>query len=124
MKFLNNLYLCSMSITAKLYTLVSLPSIKKLEESRKNPQKFQDLIFCEQMKSGEETLFGREHGIKSTTSLKEFQSNVPLRDYDAFEPYIERLRKGEDYILWNQKVKWFAKSSGTSSSKSKYIGGS
>jgi len=121
MKFLNNQYLCSMSITAKLYTLVSLPSIKKLEESRKDPQKFQDLIFCKQMKSGEETLFGREHGIKSTTSLKEFQSNVPLRDYDALEPYIERLRKGEDYILWNQKVKWFAKSSGTSSSKSKYI---
>lgn len=54
-------------------------------------------------------------------NLKKFQNQVPIRDYNAFVPYITRLRKGENNVLWNQPVKWFAKSSGTSSDQSKFI---
>jgi hypothetical protein len=110
-----------MSITSKIYSLFSMDLQSSIEKSRKNPQIFQERVFRNLMESGSDTLFFKEHRLSYKTSLEEFQNNVPLRDYNAFEPYIERIRKGEDSVLWNKAVKWFAKSSGTSSSKSKFI---
>lgn len=92
-----------------------------MDRSRKDPFYFQQKVFDYLIKNGKETAFGQEHRFGSIGSFEEFQKRVPIREYDALKPYIDRVRSGEDYVLWNQKVKWFAKSSGTSSDKSKFI---
>lgn len=110
-----------MSITTQLYTFFSYSLLNEIDEARKSPWDKQLKVFTDLVENGRDTLFGKEHGFSSFGGVKDFQKSIPLRDYNSFEPYIERLRKGENYVLWNQKVKWFAKSSGTSSSKSKFI---
>lgn len=70
---------------------------------------------------GSNTLFGKEHHVEATMSYSQFAERIPLYDYNSLFPYIERIIRGEDNILWNSKIKWVAKSSGTSDSKSKYI---
>lgn len=110
-----------MSIITQLYSFFSSSLLNEIDEARRTPWDKQIKVFNSLISSGRETSFGEEHKFSSISNLKEFQKRVPLRDYDKFEPYIERLRKGENYVLWNQKVKWYAKSSGTSSAKSKFI---
>ena len=95
--------------------------LKELEMSRKTPMPFQHKWFRHLIENGAGSAFGVEHGMDGIKSIKDFQKKVPIRDYNALQPYISRLLAGEDYVLWNTKVKTFAKSSGTSSSKSKYI---
>ena len=95
--------------------------LKELEMSRKSPMPFQHKWFRHLIENGAGSAFGVEHGMDGIKSIKDFQKKVPIRDYNALQPYISRLLAGEDYVLWNTKVKTFAKSSGTSSSKSKYI---
>ncbi len=71
--------------------------------------------------SARNTEFGRQHGFSSISSIGEFKKAVPVREYNDLKPYIDRMMKGEDNILWNSPVRWFAKSSGTTSAKSKFI---
>ncbi len=68
-----------------------------------------------------DTEWGRKYDYRSITSLKEFRERVPISDYDSFKLYIDRMRRGEKNILWPSDIKLFAKSSGTTSDKSKYI---
>lgn len=110
-----------MSITTFIFRQLSKGRLSVLDKTRQDPWYFQRECFENLLSAGKETSFGKEHNLALVKSVRNFQKSVPLRNYDAFEPYIERLRAGEDYVLWNQKVKWFAKSSGTSSSKSKFI---
>ncbi|MDP3436557.1 MAG: GH3 auxin-responsive promoter family protein [Bacteroidales bacterium] len=110
-----------MSLTTKIYSLLSLDLLSSLEKSRSEPSGFQKKLFEGLIASGRGTSFGEEHNFEKIFTLKEFQKAVPLREYDDFEPYIERVRRGENSVLWNKPIKWFAKSSGTSSSKSKFI---
>jgi hypothetical protein len=79
-------------------------------------QVLQDLVTAAQY-----TEFGRKHHFEKLFTLKEFKKWVPIHEYDDIKPYIQRMMEGEDNILWNTPVKWFAKSSGTTSDKSKFI---
>ncbi|MEI7802544.1 MAG: GH3 auxin-responsive promoter family protein, partial [Bacteroidota bacterium] len=66
------------------------------------------------------TVFGKEHGFAEITSHEEFVKRVPIRDYEALVPYIEKIKAGEKDVLWPGKPVYFAKSSGTTSGV-KYI---
>lgn len=101
--------------------LYSKNLLKEIDASKKDPLTSQQTTFKSLISNGSDTFFGKEHNFNTIKSFEDFNKFVPVRQYDDFIPYIERLRKGENYILWNQKVKWFAKSSGTSSDKSKFI---
>ena len=114
-----------MSLINNLYLGVFRYLIKEVETSIKNPYDYQRQWFLKLIEAGNNTAFGKEHCFNRFNltnkegylkKLEYFQQNVPVRDYDAFVPYINRLRSGENYVLWNQKVKWFAKSSGTNAS--------
>ncbi len=76
----------------------------------------QNLITAAQYSS-----FGRHYGFNKIFKLKEFKQLVPIQDYDSLKPYVNRMMKGEQNVLWNEPINWFAKSSGTTSDKSKYI---
>ena len=70
---------------------------------------------------GECTVFGADHKFSTITDVKKFQELIPIRKYEEFLEYINKARKGHKDILWPGHVKWFAKSSGTTDNKSKYI---
>lgn len=67
------------------------------------------------------TEFGREHGFSSIGTKDDFRQQVPLQDYDSLRPSIDRHRMGEQNVLWHSPIRWFAKSSGTTSDRSKFI---
>jgi len=71
--------------------------------------------------SAQYTEFGRKHDFSKLFSIREFKKAVPIHEYDDLKPYIQRIMDGEENILWNTPINWFAKSSGTTSDKSKFI---
>lgn len=73
------------------------------------------------MASGQYTEYGRQHKFSQIQSLADFKKKVPINDYEALKPFIDRMMQGEENVLWNTPVTWFAKSSGTTSDKSKFI---
>ncbi|MEP7278674.1 MAG: GH3 auxin-responsive promoter family protein [Bacteroidota bacterium] len=76
----------------------------------------QDLVTAAQY-----TEFGRQYKFTQLFSLKTFKQTVPVHEYDDLKPFIQRMMNGEENILWNTPIEWFAKSSGTTSDKSKFI---
>lgn len=95
--------------------------VHQIELFKKYPLEVQQEWFLRLLEEGRETAFGRDHDFDSIESLDQFKEKVPVRNYDQLKPYIDRLWKGEQGVLWPSKVKWFAKSSGTTSAKSKFI---
>lgn len=73
------------------------------------------------VKNGASTEFGKKYGVFDKMNYEQFSAQVPLQNYNSLFPYIERIIKGEDYLLWNSKINWVAKSSGTTAGKSKFI---
>ena len=67
------------------------------------------------------TKFGKEYGFEEIKSYNEFKNRVPLHSYEEIYPYIDQLLKGEQNILWPTEIRWFAKSSGTTNDRSKFI---
>jgi hypothetical protein len=68
-----------------------------------------------------ETEWGKQYKFQSINSIKDFQKRIPISTYEDLKPFIDRVRAGESNLLWPGEVKWFAKSSGTTSDKSKFI---
>lgn len=95
--------------------------IHQIELFKKYPIDAQKAVFWKLIKSAKQTKFGKDHGFKDIDSYEDFKNQVPIRPYEDFYIYIEMLRKGKEDILWPGKTKWFAKSSGTTNAKSKYI---
>ncbi|MBS4013163.1 MAG: GH3 auxin-responsive promoter family protein [Bacteroidetes bacterium] len=95
--------------------------ISQIEHFKDNPHEVQLEVFKKLIVSAKHTEWGKAHGYESIKTIEDFQSQVPISDYDQIKPYIERLRHGEKNLLWPTEVRWFAKSSGTTSDKSKFI---
>lgn len=72
------------------------------------------------LSSAKQTEYGSKYNFSEINNYESFRKNVPLTDYESLKPFIERTRKGEQNLLWNSDIKWFAKSSGTTD-KSKFI---
>jgi hypothetical protein len=87
----------------------------------KYPVDVQQEVFSKLIEQALRTTWGIQYGYDSISSIKEFQSRVPISTYEDIKPYINRLRDGEQNLLWPTEIKWFAKSSGTTSDKSKFI---
>lgn len=84
------------------------------------PEKSQDKVFHHLVSRARDTVFGQDHGFASINSYEDFKKAVPIRDYEALKPYVERVIQGESDILWPGKPAYFAKTSGTTSG-TKYI---
>jgi hypothetical protein len=93
----------------------------QIELFMKYPHEVQREGLSKLLKSASDTQWGRMYNYKEIENAKQFAERVPLQDYDSLKPYIDRMRKGEHQILWNTEIKWFAKSSGTTNDKSKFI---
>ena len=92
-----------------------------IEQVRSRPVELQRQLLSRLLAAGRSTAFGKEHGLNKVKNLREFTRNVPIRTYDEFKPYIQRAQSGEDGVLWPGETRWFAKSSGTTSDRSKFL---
>lgn len=95
--------------------------LREIERFKRDPVGTQTEQYRRLVESGDKTAIGREHGISAGIPYAEFCRRMPIMEYADFAPYVERIRNGESGVTWNGRVGWFAKSSGTTSSKSKYI---
>lgn len=95
--------------------------LHQIEKFKSNPIEVQETIFWELIRAGKKTEFGRHYNFSRIKSYSDFTKNVPLHDYESFKPYIDRTMKGQQQVIWNTDIDWFSKSSGTTSSRSKYI---
>jgi len=95
--------------------------IQQVQYAVENPFEVQSELFKELINQGTKTFYGKEHGFDAIKNEDEFRSNIPVRDYEGLKPYIERTMRGEQQIVWPSEINWFAKSSGTTSDKSKFI---
>jgi hypothetical protein len=105
------------SIAAKLF---AKSIYKKTQAWATNPLETQQKVFQDLIRQAKETQFGKDHDFASIKSFEDFAKQVPIRDYEELRPYIEKVVKGEENILWKGKPLYFAKTSGTTSG-AKYI---
>jgi hypothetical protein len=80
----------------------------------------QQRVLLNLINSAKNTAFGKDHHFKEISGYQDFKKNVPVRDYEDLKPYVERVVKGEEHVLWKGKPQYFAKTSGTTSGV-KYI---
>lgn len=92
----------------------------KFYKKSNNAIKVQQEVFKKLISNAKETVFGEDHNFSSIKSYKDFKKQVPIRDYEALKPYVEKVVAGEPNILWKGKPLYFAKTSGTTSG-AKYI---
>ncbi|MCZ6900514.1 MAG: GH3 auxin-responsive promoter family protein [Bacteroidetes bacterium] len=95
--------------------------IHQMELFMKYPHEVQDELIKKLINQARHTEFGKQYDFENIRSLDQFKSNLPISTYEDFFPYIKRLMQGEQNILWPSEVRWFAKSSGTTNARSKFI---
>ena len=93
---------------------------KRIQKWANNPVEAQKKVFQNLIAQATSTQFGKDHDFISINNYKDFVKRVPIRDYEALKPYVEKVVAGEENILWKGKPLYFAKTSGTTSG-SKYI---
>jgi hypothetical protein len=93
----------------------------RIENWSNNPVSAQRAVLQDLVTAAQYTEFGKKYNFTKLFSVKEFKKNVPIHEYDDIKPYIERMMESEPNVLWNTPIAWFAKSSGTTSNKSKFI---
>ncbi|MFC2102473.1 GH3 auxin-responsive promoter family protein [Bacteroidota bacterium] len=95
--------------------------IHQIELFLKYPHDVQREWLKKLLHSARDTEWGQKYEFKSITSPEIFRQRLPVLDYEELKPSIDRLKKGEQNVLWPTEIKWFAKSSGTTADKSKFI---
>ena len=93
----------------------------RIDAWRDNPTNAQRDVLQELVTAAQYTEFGRQHNFSSLFDIRSFKEAVPVQEYDDIKPYVERMMQGEQNVLWDTPIHWFAKSSGTTSERSKFI---
>lgn len=109
-----------MSIKSFAAKLFAARINKKTLQWSSNPLVTQQKVFADLIRQAKETQFGKDHHFETIKTFSDFAQNVPIRDYEELKPYVDRVVKGEENILWKGKPIYFAKTSGTTSG-AKYI---
>lgn len=110
-----------MNLINNIFLNFSKDLLQEIDTSRSNPMLYQYKWFKHLVEQGSRSIFGIEHNFTGIKSVEDFQKRVPIMDYNATAPYIKRAMEGEKNVLWNTATRMFAKSSGTSTDKSKFI---
>lgn len=109
-----------MSIKAFLAKQFAKKIYDKTQKWAKNPVETQEKVFKSLIQDAKETQFGKDHNFAQIKSFSDFAKHVPVRDYEGLKPYVDKVVKGEENVLWKGKPLYFAKTSGTTSG-AKYI---
>ena len=110
-----------MSFLSKTISRLARLRLWRIENWTNHPVAAQREVLQHLITAAQYTEIGKKYGFSKIFTLKEFKSKVPIVTYEDMQPYIQRMMNAEENILWNEPISWFAKSSGTSSDKSKFI---
>ena len=109
-----------MSIT-KIVRKVFEPRQKELEKHFNQGKALQEAVLGRLVAEAQDTEYGRNHAFASIKGYDDFAKHIPVNTYEELKESIDRMRHGETDVLWPGRVKWYAKSSGTTNDKSKFI---
>ncbi|UNY99730.1 GH3 auxin-responsive promoter family protein [Zhouia spongiae] len=109
-----------MSIKAFAARIFAKRVHKKIQKWSRNPVQAQEKVFQDLVATATATEFGKDHNFISINNHDDYTKRVPVRDYEALRPYVDKVVKGQENILWPGKPLYFAKTSGTTSG-AKYI---
>ncbi|MBO4985517.1 MAG: GH3 auxin-responsive promoter family protein [Bacteroides sp.] len=110
-----------MNITKLLNKLYFTPRRKKIERYADHAGELQASVLQRLVKLAANTEWGKKYDYASIRTYEDFKQRVPIQTYEEVKPYVARLRAGEQNLLWPSEIRWFAKSSGTTNDKSKFI---
>jgi hypothetical protein len=110
-----------MQIINSILTWVMKKRIHQIELFMKYPHEVQEEVLKRLLSTASFTEFGKRYSFDEIVNYEDFKRRVPVHTYEQIFPFIERLMRGEQNILWPSEVKWFAKSSGTTNARSKFI---
>ncbi len=105
----------------KLIRNLFVPRQHQLDRYATEPEEMQRKALSRLLAQGRQTLWGWEHGFDKVESYEQFAASSPVNTYEELKGYIDRMRHGERNVLWPGMVRWYAKSSGTTNDKSKFI---
>jgi GH3 auxin-responsive promoter len=110
-----------MSLLSPAISSLARMRLWRIEAWKKNPLNAQREVLQDLVTSAQYTEFGRKYNFANLFNVRDFKEAVPIHEYEDLKSFIERIMNGEQNILWNTPIYWFAKSSGTTSDKSKFI---
>src|SRR5674536_47391 len=110
-----------MAIIPSIVNWLNIKRINQIEIFKKYPFETQQETLYRLLAKAAKTEWGKKFNYSSIVTIKDYQSRFPVQTYEDIIPYVERLRKGETDLLWPGEIKWFAKSSGTTSTRSKFV---
>ena len=110
-----------MNIISRCASFIYRNRLKTVESYGRETDRFQREQLDMLLKYARQTEWGKTYDYQSIRDYATFAGRIPVQTYDTLKPYIERMMNGEENILWPSKVRWYAKSSGTTNDKSKYI---
>lgn len=109
-----------MNIT-KIISKVFDSRLKAIDLYDTQAGEIQHRVLTRLVKQAENTEWGKKYDYKSIRNYEDFKNRLPIQTYEEVKPYVERLRAGEQNLLWPSEIRWFAKSSGTTNDKSKFL---
>lgn len=107
--------------STKLISKLFIPRLKQIDLYDEHAREIQAKVLKRLIADAAQTEWGRKYDYSTIKSYEDFKSRVPVQTYEDIKPYVERLRKGEKNLIWPSEIRWFAKSSGTTNDKSKFI---
>ncbi len=110
-----------MEVVNTFMTWIFKNRVGQIENFKINPIEVQEKLLIELIEKAEDTEFGKKYLFSNIRTYGDFAKQVPIHSYEEMTPYIEKTMKGTQNVLWPSEIIWFSKSSGTTSSRSKYI---
>ncbi len=110
-----------MNITTLLNKAYFSPRLKEIEEYAAHAGELQQCVLQRLVGTASDTEWGKKYDYASVLTYEDFKNRLPIQTYEEIKPYVTRLRAGEQNLLWPSEIRWFAKSSGTTNDKSKFI---
>ena len=95
--------------------------LKQIDLYASQASEIQHRVLNRLTRQAAQTEWGRKYDYSSIRNYEDFRKRVPIQTYEEIKPYVERLRAGEQNLLWPSEIRWFAKSSGTTNDKSKFL---
>lgn len=97
------------------------PRLKEIDLYASQAGEIQSRVMRHLVQQAANTEWGKKYDYKSILDYNTFRERLPIQTYEEIKPYVERLRAGEQNLIWPSEIRWFAKSSGTTNDKSKFL---
>lgn len=110
-----------MNITPILNNLYFAPRLKQIERYATQAEALQMAVLKRLVSKAARTEWGKKYNYDTIQTYNDFSSRLPIQTYEEVKGYVERMRQGEQNLLWPSEIRWFAKSSGTTNDKSKFL---